>query len=375
MRFTRDGSDALEHLIAQTCDEIACDMRRIIPPAELQALVLAGGYGRGEGGVLATAQGDAPYNDLEFFVLIRGNPRANERRYGAQLHEVERLRAAELGIDVEFKILSLEKLRTSPTTMFYYDLVSGHRIISGPPDILASCAMHGDASRIPLHEGTRLLMNRCSGLLFASQRLQSASFTSEDADFTGRNIAKAKLAIGDVVLTGLGRYHWSCVERQTRLSTVEESSLPMDEIRALHVDGVAFKLHPHQAAQDIEALKAAHKRVAAAAWAVWIWLEQRRLAMPAVSPLKYGRSINKCPETFALKNVLVRLRAFGVKGVLSPHLMRYPREALLNTFPLLLWAPELAQSNLGWLSGQLVSPVTDWNAAVTAYARLWAKFN
>lgn len=374
-RMTRDGSEALEARLARTCAEIGTEIQRIVPPDALQALLLGGGYGRGEGGVLATPGGDEPYNDLEFFVLIEGLPRLNERRFGAAIHQLGHRMTEALGIEVEFKIISLEKLAASGSSIFYYDLVVGHRLIVGPPDVLKDCSHHTDATRIPKHEATRLLMNRCSGLLFAAERLQRSGFSAADADFTGRNVAKAQLALGDAVLATLGQYHWSCLERHKRLTGIHAAALPMAELVAFHQDGVAFKLHPYQSSASQDELKALHARVCQTAWAVWQWQEQQRLGIPAGSPLSYGRSGNKCPETSAVKNALIRLRTFGLKGVLSPSLFRYPREALLNTLPLLLWAPELVPANSGWLSRQFVSPVTTWADSLTTYARLWERFN
>lgn len=374
-RFTRDGSDALEALIGRTCEEIGREVTRIASPGRFQALLLGGGYGRGEGGVLSTPDGDAPYNDLEFFLLIRGHPRLNERRYGAAIHALEHRMTEQIGIEVELKILSLEKLASSPTTMFYYDLVCGHRVTAGPLSVLDSCSHHSDATRIPTAEATRLLMNRCSSLLFAAERLHRSPFTQDDLDFTARNIAKAQLALGDVVLTTLGKYHWSCLERHERLAQVNEPSLPMDDLLAFHQDGVAFKLHPCPGISNHSALKLLHQSVTNAAWAVWAWQEQKRLGIPAGSPVKYAHSGNKCPESSALKNPLVRLRAFGVKGMLGPLAFRYPREGLLNSLSLLLWAPDLVPANSTWLSRQLVAPVTTWDEAIVAYSKLWNRFN
>ena len=375
VRFTRDGSDALESLIAQTCEEIGREVTRIVPAEKFQALLLGGGYGRGEGGVLSTPAGDAPYNDLEFFLLIQGHPRLNEKRYGAAIHSLEHRMTEKLGIEVEFKILSLEKLAASATTMFYYDLVCGHRVTAGPPNILDACSHHSDATKIPLHEATRLMMNRCSSLLFAAERLARSEFTQEDLDFSARNIAKAQLALGDVILTALGQYHWSCIERHQRLAKIHEKSLPMPELLAFHETGVAFKLRPNPGSSNREELQALHQAVTKAAWAVWTWQESKRLGMPAVSPLKYGRAGNKCPETSALKNVLIRLRTFGAKGVISPLVFRYPREALLNSLAVMLWAPELISSNCEWLSAQLNSQVTNQADALRAYEKLWHRFN
>src|SRR5690349_17340395 len=88
LRFTVDGSDGLEAHLAQTCVRVAEGVRAIIPGQSLDAVLLGGGYGRGEGGVCITAEGDRPYNDLEFYVMVRGNVLAAERRYGRRLHDL-----------------------------------------------------------------------------------------------------------------------------------------------------------------------------------------------------------------------------------------------------------------------------------------------
>jgi hypothetical protein len=374
-RFTIDGSDALEALIAQACDEIGSEVRRIVPAEKLQALLLAGGYGRGEGGVLSTPQGDAPYNDLEFFLLIQGHPRLNEKRYAAAIHALEQRMTEKIGIEVEFKILSLEKIISSPTTMFYYDLVCGHRVTLGSPNVLEPCAHHADTTRIPTHEVSRLLMNRCSGLLFAAERLAKKEVTREDLDFIARNIAKVQLALGDVVLAGLGKYHWSCIKRHELLSSIHEPALPMADLLAFHKDGVAFKLRPCPGRSTFEELQNLHQAVKKAAWAVWSWQEGKRLGITAASPLHYAFSGNKCPETSVIKNPLIRLRAWGVKGLLSPWALRYPREGLLNSLSLLLWSPELVTKHTAWLSSQLATPVTNRQETITAYEKLWHCFN
>lgn len=373
MRYTIDGSDALESQIHEICVEIGGEIERIVPAHRLQALALAGGYGRGEGGVLRTEQGDRPYNDLEFFLLIAGSPRSNERKFGAAIHEMEHRMSEKLGIEVEFKISSLETLVNGPTSMFIYDLVAGHRIFAGKEDALAACRHHADASRIPMHEATRLLMNRCSGLLFAKERLERTGFSREDADFVARNIAKAQLAIGDSLLAVMGRYHWSCRERHQRLLQLDEPGLPMEEVRTFHQQGVEFKLHPVMSAASRESLATLHRDVSHIAWEIWKLIEGKRLGMKISTAMDYATHGNKCPETLGIKNALIRFRAFGWRGWSGGSVCRYPRESLLNTLPVLLWQPQRADS--AWLSRQLVTPVAGWNDAVAAYQKLWSRYN
>jgi hypothetical protein len=63
-RFTLDGDEALERHLAHTCARVLSGIRGLIPPRRLEAVLLGGGYGRGEGGVLRGPGGDRPYNDL-----------------------------------------------------------------------------------------------------------------------------------------------------------------------------------------------------------------------------------------------------------------------------------------------------------------------
>src|SRR4030095_12726252 len=130
------------------------------------------------GGVLKTTAGDRPYNDLEFYVCLRGNRWLNETNFGPVLHALSEELSAEAEIDVEFKIFSLDQLRRSPVNMFYYDLVMGHRWLGGEEGLLRGCEHHREAQDIPLSEATRLLMNRCSGLLFARHHLTQKPFTA-----------------------------------------------------------------------------------------------------------------------------------------------------------------------------------------------------
>lgn len=326
-RFTLDGSPELEQHLADVCDLVSQGIRDIIPTPKLEGIALAGGYGRGEGGVLRTEDGDQPYNDLEFFVFVRGSTFLNDRRFKATLHELgERLTPA-AGIEVEFKIISSRALRRAKPSMFYYDLVMGHRWLNGDDRLLENTEHHREASNIPLHEVTRLLFNRCSGLLFAKARLQQSNFTPDDADFVARNIAKAQLALGDALLASQGRYHWSCKERHERL---EADSV----IHAHHAHGVEFKLHPKRSSQSRNELLQLHSEVSAIAHDLFLKLESQRLGKAFHSAADYAQSsINKCPEQPWWKNTLHRLRLACFNDI-----TRHPRESLLHDLARMLWS-------------------------------------
>ena len=273
-RFTLDGSDALENQLAEMCKKVLAGVQNLVPSNKLEALVLGGGYGRGQGGVLKTVSGDAPYNDMEFYVFMSGTRILNERKFSVGLNSLGERLSSEAVLHVEFKIDSLPRLRRSPITMFSYDLVSGHRIVFGGEHVFTGCDHHRGAEDVPLSEATRLLFNRCTGLMLAKELLRKPVLTHEDADFVGRNLAKSQLALGDAVLVAYGQYDWNCLERRTALSHLEPADGPpcMAEIRNHHCAGVEFKLHPEQVNRSIASFHAEHDAISRLAQQVWLWL-------------------------------------------------------------------------------------------------------
>lgn len=378
-RFTLDGDSALEARLAQICELVRDGVEEIVPPDHLEGVLLGGGYGRGEGGVARTPGGDQPYNDLEFYVFVRGNILLNRRRYDAALAELGHQLSETAGIEVEFKLDSLTRLRRGGVTMFSYDLVKGHRRVSGAADLLRGCEHHERAAEIPLAEAARLLMNRCSGLLFAAERLGRAPVTPADLDFVARNVAKARLALGDAVLVACREYHWSCRERHQRLATLASmENLPwLATVRVEHARGVAFKLHPTRDDRTEAQLREEHRQVSQLAQRVWLWLESRRLGKAFASPVDYALDpAPKCPETSAWRNGLINMRRFGPGMVFEASFLRYPRERLLRALPVLLWQPaQLAQRPVTLcLQSELRTEATSPQDLLAAYVRLWETY-
>lgn len=384
-RFTIDGSDQLESRLSALCVQISSGVQEIVPGRKLQALVLGGGYGRGEGGVFRTAGGDLPYNDLEFYVFVAGSPLLNSRRYQRPLTQLGDRLSGPAGLHVEFKVESIDKLRNGPVSMFSYDLVSANRIILGSHGIFAGCQKHLDGARIPLSEATRLLLNRCTGLLLAQEILEGGKLDPEKCDFIGRNLAKAKLAFGDALLTNLRQYHWSCRHRHKLLLELcaTRESLPglgkplLEKILACHAEGVEFKLHPQHCRRSASEFLAEHDVLSALAADLWLWLESRRLNRRFSSIGEYA--LNHRPgefELFPLRNYALNARVFGLGALFDPLSRHYPRERLLSSLPLLLSQPEVADKP--WicehLRRQLRTEASDWSGFVNAYKQLWSGY-
>ncbi|MFZ4767393.1 MAG: hypothetical protein ACOYMN_20760, partial [Roseimicrobium sp.] len=390
-RFTLDGDGALERHLRRVCQAVAEGVRKAIPANALEGVLLAGGYGRGEGGVLMTSDGQRPYNDMEFYVFVRGSTLLNDRRYARKLHALAERLSPDAGLEVEFKILSLAKLRRAPVSMFSYDFVVGHRWVLGDETLLSGCEHHAHAARIPLHEATRLLFNRCSGLLFAAERLRRNYFTDEDADFVGRNLAKAQLGIGDALLAATGRYHWSCLKRHEHLQELHHNppadlshnlrplltdALLWPQLAGAHEAGVVFKLHPRRSHHTAAILAEQHAELSQLAWEVWSALESARLSENFVTARDYALNTKpKCPEQSPVRNILVNAKAFGVAGACDTMALRYPRERLLQALALLLWDDAMSPFVIGEAKRQLRSRASSFSELVRAYENLWHRFN
>ncbi|HUR59794.1 MAG TPA: hypothetical protein VM029_18890 [Opitutaceae bacterium] len=379
-RFTTDGSPELEAHLAHSCDRIAAGIRGLVPRGRLEAILLGGGYGRGEGGVLRTPTGDRPYNDLEFYVCLQGNRHLNEARLGRALHVLGEILTPQVGVEVEFKITSLGEMARSGISMFSYDLALGHRWLVGREDLLAACAHHRVAEKIPLSEATRLLMNRCTGLLFAQERLMRREFTAADADFVRRNLGKAQLALGDAVLVNHGQYHWSVRERNARLNRLAANEkMPwLEEICRHHAVGVEFKLHPERCTEPRDALRERYAPLAALAEKIWLWLERRRIGTLFGSARDYALSApNKWPESSPARNMLVNLKVLGVRPLLRACAGCHPRERVLHALCLLLWEPATLTSPelLECVQSELQTDAKTFPDLVRAYRDLWSKVN
>jgi hypothetical protein len=378
-RFTIDGSAELERLLAEDCQAVLRGVQKIIPASELEALVLGGGYGRSQGGVLRTDSGERPYNDLEFYVFVRGNILMARLRYNGALQALGESLSPGMGLHVEFKLESLEKFRHSTTTMYSYDLVAGHKIVSGDKNLFDGCKHHLIARQIPPSEATRLLFNRCSGLLLVKNLLRGRKLDTEQTDFIGRNLAKAELGLGDAVLTFFGRYHWDCRERHRRLMKLKPSDAPpwLMELRRHHEEGVEFKLHPRRSNNSRAELESHFAELQRLGLKVWLWLETQRLDKQFESARDYALSdVRKCPGSIMFRNCLLNVKSHGLRAFLTPGCFRYPREKLFNALCLLLWDEAVLRdaAMLQRLQKILRAESTCWDDLISAYQRLWQNY-
>jgi hypothetical protein len=301
-------------------------------PPDLQpavtALILGGGYGRGEGGISQDTEGDdILFNDLDYF-LFTPDPNRQDLVNWVRQWEVDETRV--LGIDVECMLLPSSKISQPEFSMMFSDLALGHHVIMGPKEILKPWRERLDPARIPLFEATRLLWNRGSGLYFS---LCALAEPEVDRTFIQRNHSKAKLALGDALLCRNGQYTASAQERGERLESLEDDLLS-PQIQQWHREAVAFKMRPLIEDCSVDHLKGVQEGLVRAWARIFLAVESERLqCQPALETLlEYAWYPGRLfPETRAVRNLLLAVRdRLKRKGGLRP-VLDYPRGGLYRS--------------------------------------------
>jgi hypothetical protein len=209
-RYTERGDPDVERSIAALVGEITARAR---PIEGIEALLIGGSLGRGEGTVTIGPEGPRLASDVEVFLVGR---RSSLRSAASQLQADFARRA---GPEVSAAWLHPEMLRTGRAknlsrrpsrTIRLYELGpdATRTLIGSPPDVLPI-----DPVALPLGEGVRLVLNR---LAEANVPLVTGSPEA------GRWNDKILMACGDTLLLAAGGYTARYRDRADRIDTLPE---------------------------------------------------------------------------------------------------------------------------------------------------------
>ena len=373
--FTWQGPAAVELRIERDQRTVAQAVSGLVEPAALRALVLAGGYGRGEGGFRWHDGVPLPFNDYDYFLIVSGiGPRAM-RRLRQGLRSLGHRLSAELGLEVDFAALEERRLHRLPVCMMYSELKWGHRALLGDSSCLQ--AIPGPApSELPLSEAARTLLNR--GALLLMNEIDLRGGTIPDAERFERYLCKAILAGGEALLAKDGLYHPLLSVRQARLADTT-GSLPAGFLE-LHRGAMDYKFGARDTAVAL-ATPRERQQVAVAAWSsAFAALESRRLGRTfsdwtAQAPASVPKGQGRAGWTGVLRHLALHA-AFPHRSRWLRDMTRcayHPRERLIAALPLLLEergeaAPVAAARALG------VADDAAWCVAAGAFLEAWPRY-
>jgi predicted nucleotidyltransferase len=183
----------------------------------VDALILMGGFGRGEGSVVTIRDRTIPLNDYDLMIVTE-----KAEYIAGQVDELSVELATDFGIDfVEFDLVHPKALCTAPPSIYYYDLKYGSRVLWGDYKVLESLPAYRPED-IPLWEGMKLLFNRMAGLLSGFVAEGRHPSTEREYLYVRNQLVKAGVACGDALVLLYDRYHHLYSKRQRRFRKLAE---------------------------------------------------------------------------------------------------------------------------------------------------------
>ena len=351
-KYSVKGSPAFDARIDTDMERIANAVYASKFSRHWKALVLLGGYGRGEGSPLIQRSEDKsqgsevelPFNDYDLIVVTDSLDPLLKKN----LKQLEKTLSEEIGLPVDLYPYLKSALPRCEFSLLNYEMRYGHRVIRGDPKILDAMPAYAHDA-IPLSEGTRLLINRGKLLLDIKRRLaQPEPLTNEERQRFIKFMFKADLAFGDCALLLRGAYDLSYTVKKERIETIDLTGL--DEPRGVisaYQRAITFKERT-----DFQSLQNnnLHLRFAETLTRyehVFLWYERRRLNRKFQTLEKYSHSFpNLGKEGSPLKNAVHNLRAFGPSGLKCG--FAHPRLRLYAALPLLL-IKQADREEIAWL--------------------------
>lgn len=231
-RFTYSGNSHAEKNIDDAIKKIAGDIASLPEAGKIRAVVLGGGYGRGEGGVTIDGK---PYNDFDFFVIPNEKISVNVfAQISQKWHDV-------LGIDIDFYIADMCEMHRNVSTLMMQELFAGYYVIYGDKKVFSGVPLI-PFGQLPWREGARLLLNRGTGLLLSRRKIQDRV----DQEFIRRNIHKAALGCGDALLIASHDYQQTGMERLIALKNL----VPGTALAEFYEQALEYKYHPDPTKAD-----------------------------------------------------------------------------------------------------------------------------
>ncbi len=239
-RYTLRGGPAVERRIGAMVTRVANLVKHNIAADDYRSLLLLGGYGRGEGGVIRQNGEELPHNNIDFLLVT--TPRAALRRAALKrrLDELLAPVAREESLGIDTGVICDVELRFAPARVIWFDLRWGHQTVLGDAGFIPSLRPL-TAQGIEIDDVHNLLVNRASLLVINDAIMQRGTPSGRDAEFVVKHLMKAIIGHGDALLFARGRYHASYAEKQKRMRELKQV---LPGLAALYEEAAEFRFEP-----------------------------------------------------------------------------------------------------------------------------------
>ena len=189
----------------------------------VEAIILYGGYGRGEGCWVKTNDSYNPYNDYDILIILSDGVSKPKN-----ISTIKNTLLNKINIKwIDISLIHLKSLLNNrKKTIFWYDLINGSKVIFGDSNILQKIPIF-TSSDIVINEGKLLFFTRLWPFIGGLNGFKDLNET--EALFFRYQMAKAILASVDMILLMEGLYVSSYVERCNNAIKICKKDRPYDE--------------------------------------------------------------------------------------------------------------------------------------------------
>lgn len=235
-----------DQAIQQALDRIVKEVLTLME-GHIQAIMLVGGFGRGEGGVVSEREHYRPVNDFDLVVMVSKKFLKVRRQYTQKLQQLANGFAPQVGLkQIDIGISHPLRYRFAANLVRFYEIKNGHKVLYGSID-LKRIMPQLSVEKLPLIDGTIYFLSRGSGLLIpALYFLPGYRVKFKDRENFIIELDKACLAMGDAILLMNKKYHYSYQERAKTVAAMSFSEVPSGgTVQRLYREAVKRKLYPN----------------------------------------------------------------------------------------------------------------------------------
>jgi len=236
-QFTYYGEKDAENFLVEVLTKIRNIFKEYFTKEQTTALILIGGYGRGEGGIVKKDGVYRPHNNLDLLYIYN---ETLDKKILTRVDEALQKISKEYDIGIDLSAISKKKILNLEGLVISYDMRFGHKTLLGDSSFIREYD-HFSVYNIDPVDMRQLLVNRGTLLLINRLLLQKEELSTRDKKLIIKHAIKAIIGYGDALLFFHNQYHWSYAQKQsnmTKLSAIDEKT------KALYTEAIAFRFQP-----------------------------------------------------------------------------------------------------------------------------------
>lgn len=301
--YTIYDIEDIDQNIQKKLDYIVDRILEFIGSHNILAIILTGGFGRGEGGVVLENQKIRLINDLDINIICKASKyRSVVSKSRKDLEPFAQKLAAEVEIkQVDLGIIHPAKFYFMTNKVSSYEYRHGHKILYGKIDI-KNKIKEIKPEELPITDGAQYFLTRGSGMIIPALTFyKTYHVLKRYRENFYIELNKAILAMGDALLLLNRKYRCSYKERLTFIGLIYFGGIPNGEvIKRLYKEALKWKLKPefewHGDKKEIERWFYIRDLFSD----FFLWFENKRLNRQYLSWFNYISDIYSIQDEFGI---------------------------------------------------------------------------